>query len=379
MKFESVTRASLALLVWAASQAAGADDYRHNQCTITPTNNNSQTLRFVVPLGDLYVGRDAPIGTPIGQAFMGRSVVNPDGLSVVCNRHGWQDPNLVNPEFVSVVSALGRPYTGTLPTIAGRNVNGKVFHTSVDGIGVAVELGNPFFGPGVGDFTTPTRLAPFTGTNYFPNQAQAPTMAPSFSGGILLVKIGPIAPGTNQIAPDILFEGSMMPAVPKAFSVAVSGTVRAAQCDLTLPNPISANPVDLGEWRTDDFTGPGSFTDSVPLSINLQNCESNSGPPDLGGATAHVTLTGTNGSTIIDKDIGLFSLDAVATARGVGIQMLLDDGSPVKLGEAFPVIRIPASGTESMNFKARLYQLPDGTPVTGGTTSSALNFTVTYQ
>lgn len=376
MKFNAIAQASLAMLAWSCAQGASASDFRFNQCNMS-TGNNSDTIRYVVPLGDFYVPRDVPVGTVIGQAFQGKSVDSPGGMSVYCNRDKWESPELANPVFLSEVIALGRPYTGPLPSV-GRDLTGKVFETSVQGVGIALEFSNPYFGPRAGDFYTPTRLAPFSSTNYFPNQPVGPSLR--FMGVFaLLVKTGSIPAGTHTIAPDILFEANMLPGVPKAYTVATTGTVRQAQCTLSSNNPDLDKPVDLGEWSTDDFSGPGSFTPSQSFVINLQDCESNPGNDRFGFATAHVTLNGTDGSTIIDRDIGLFSLDSSATARGVGIQVLKSDGAtPVTLGAPFPVIRIAPSGNTRMEFSARLYQLPDGTPLRAGTTKGALNFTVSY-
>ena len=377
MKFNAVSRAGLALLAWSCAPGASANDFRFNQCNMS-NGDNSTTIRYVMALGDFYVPRDVPVGTPIGKAFLGRSTPAPGNVSVSCNREGWNNPSLDNPEFVSQVIALGRPYPGTLPPIGGRDVSGKVFETSVPGVGIAMEFTNPYMANGPGYFSTPTRMAPFRGVNYYPNQEVGPNLQ-VFSAFALLIKIGNIPAGTHTLAPDILFEASMMPAVPKAFSVAINGTVRQAQCSLSPSNPDLDDPVDLGNWSTDDFSGPGSFTPAKTFGINLQNCESNPAGDDFGFATAHVTLTGANGSAIIDKDIGLFSLDSDATAGGVGIQVLKNDGAtPVTLGEAFPIRRIEPQGDTRLEFSARLYQLPDGSRIRGGITTGTLNFTVSY-
>jgi type 1 fimbria pilin len=378
MKLDSITRASVGLLALSLACGASANDFRYNQCNMS-SNNNADTMTFMVPLGDFYVPRDAPVGSVIGAPFQGKGVSDSGGLSVYCNREAWDNPNLANPEFVSQIIALARPYNGSLPPIGGRDVNGKVFHTSVQGVGIAMELTNPYFGPGTGDFTTPTRLAPLRGTNLVLGQPTGPGMS-NFVALIALIKIGEIPPGVSTISPDTLFEGSMLPGVPKAFRVSASATIRQAQCSLSPTDPVSANPVPLGDdWSTEDFSGPGSHTRAVPFSINLQDCEGNPGEDKLGYSTAHVTLTGTGGSAIIDKDLGLFSLDTAASARGVGIQVLKGDGlTPVVLGEPFPITRVPATGNVQLEMSARLYQLPDGTPVSGGTTTGALNFTVNY-
>lgn len=379
MKFDVVTHAGLALLALSCAQGASADDFRFNQCNMS-SRNNSDTARYVVSMGDFYVPRDVPVGTVIGEAFKGKSTPAPGGLSVSCNRTAWQNPDIDNPVFVSDVIALGRPVPGALPSVGGQDLTGKVFETSVPGVGIAVQFGNPYSDQGSrpGDFQTPTRLAPFSATNYFPNQSAGPNLL-TLTVRTLLIKTGHIEPGTHSIAPDVLFEGSMMPAVPKAYTVALTGTVRQAQCTLSPSNPDIDDPVDLGDWTTDDFNGPGTFTPAKAFGINLQDCESNPGDDAFGFATAHVTLTGTDGSAIVDKDIGLFSLDSNATAGGVGIQVLKGDGAtPVTLGEAFPMVRIKPSGNTRMEFSARLYQLPDGTRVSAGTTTGALNFTVSY-
>lgn len=378
MTLDALTRAGLALLAVTCALQAGADDFRYNQCNMDNGNNRS-TMTFVLPLGDYYVPRDVPVGTPIGKAFDLKAATNPEGLRVYCNREGAGSPGLPNPVFVSDVVALGKPYAGSLPAIGGHDLTGKVFHTSVPGVGIAMQLTNPYLeGGNSGNFETPTRLAPFRGTNFYEDPTLAGPALNNMGVFALLIKIGDIAPGQHAIVPDVLFEGSMMPAVPKAFTIAAAGTIRQAQCSLHPTDPVSAVPVQLGSWRNEDFSGPGSTTTAVPFTINLVDCESNAGSDNLGFATAHIKLEGTDGSTIIDKDLGLVGLDSAATAQGVGIQVLMSDATtPVILGESVPITRLQQGNTQ-MHLNARLYQLPGSTAIKGGTTTGALNFTVNY-
>jgi type 1 fimbria pilin len=341
----------LVLLAWCIAPWASAE-YYHNQCNFITGDNATSSMTFSIPLGDYYVPRDAPVGTPIGSPFTYKAAPNAEGLALTCNRAGTAIPN---PPFHSNLIAVGAVFPGTLPNIQGRDLTGKVFLTSVPGVGVALEMESPYLGGAQNQFTstTGTRLPPLQAINDYPTMPIGIHFERILVRA-LLVKIGNIPAGINTIAPNTLFKGDFT-GTPNAFSASVTGTVRQAQCTLSPSDPVSHVPVPLGTWSTDDFSGPGSVTTAVPFHINLLDCESNPGADEFGFATAHIKLEGALGSSVIDKDLGLFSLDTTATATGVGIQVLRADGStPMPLNEAVPVSRIAPSGAMQLGFQCAL-------------------------
>lgn len=374
MKCKILNCLSMALLAAHLAAPASADDYLHNQCNMMlgQTADNSLTMTLVGEIGDFYVPRDAPLGTPINAPFATLvGVVNSQGLTVVCNRSG-QDPQ---PVFTSDVVAVSTLYGGTLPNIGGRELAGKVFTTSIPGVGLAIEFESPYYSNASNQFqpTTPTRLPPFLAENRSTSGGQMIMQGVLFRP--LLVKIGNIAPGVHTIAPNVLVKAGFT-GTPNAYTLAVTGTVRTAQCSLALTDPVSEVPVPLGTWSSNDFSGPGSSTTAVPFYINLLNCEDD---PAGSVARAHVKLDGSGSSSIIDKDLGLFSLDSSSTATGVGIQVLQDDGTTaITLGEDVPISRIIPGAAMRLNMRARYYQLGNAA-VGGGRANGALNFTISYQ
>jgi type 1 fimbria pilin len=354
----------------------GGRTYCHNQCNFIDGDNPTSSMTFTLFLGEYYVARDAPIGSPIGTPFTYKTAPNREGLTLTCNRAG---PNWPNLPMRSNIVAVGPIFPGTLPMIEGRDLTGKVFETSVAGVGVALEMESPYRGPATNQFLsdTGTRLVPFTATNDYKEMPQGLSFNTLFVRA-LLIKIGPIAPGAHLISPRMLIKGDFS-GTPNAYTASVTGVIRQAQCSLSPTDPVSDTPVELGTWKTDDFKGPGTGTRSVPFHINLLNCTDNRGADEFGFATAHLQLDGALGSSIIDPALGLLSLDSTSTASNVGIQMLHADGvTPMPLSQVVPVARIANNGAMTLDFNARFYQLP-GTPFVGaGSAAGALSFTLSY-
>lgn len=376
MKPDVLRSLAVATLAWCCAPSAMAERI-FNQCNIQPESEpNTRSMTYTIDMGDYFVPRDAPIGTPIGSLFQGfKNAYNAEGLRVSCNRtNPNNDPY---PTLYGNIRAIAPIYPGTVPNIAGRDVTGKILQTNVKGVGVVWEAVDPWSG-------LDGRTNQFTPTT---NSSMVPFIAThdgqDIGGGIhldllgartVLVKIGEIDPGVQRFYGP-MFEGDFT-GVPNGFTASLTGTIHHAECSLDMASPVNPSPVPLGTWSSNDFGGPGTGTNPVPFQISLLNCND-----DPGGsvATANIRLDGALGSTVIDKDLGLFSLDTQSTATGVGIQMLQSDGSVVRLLEDVPVARIVPSGGMMLNLAARFYQLPGSPYVTGGTATGALNFTISYQ
>ncbi|MCW8274999.1 type 1 fimbrial protein [Pseudomonas sp. PCH199] len=266
-------------------------------------------------------------------------------------------------------------FPGTLPPINGEDINGKVFNTSVNGIGARVRLGFPFEGGPENSFTpNGPPVVPFTATANHRVFTAIPLA--SLYNYVSIVKTGPIPPGPHRFASK-LFNGSLT-GLSTVLDYEVTGTVIQSQCTV-LGNPVSADPVQLGTWPASDFTHKGFATKPAPFTITLSDCESD--PRGGNNATAHIRLDGVKGSLPIgDGSDGIFSLGDGSSAVGMGIQILRDDGlTPVALGTEVPLMVINPTGTTVLPFTARFYQTADSSGIRGGVAKGSLGFTVTYQ
>jgi type 1 fimbria pilin len=318
-------------------------------------------------LGTLYVPRDARIGTIIGTVDVSHSTPNNAGQAVECRNDGTKRLDFH-------ARATAPIFPGPLDPINGEDVTGKVMETNVPGVGIRVKLGFPLNGVSANTFT-PIGVATVPYDAFNDKNLLTPIELNSLSNRITLVKTGPLPPGHHSLDGRELFSGHVTD-LGKVFGYGVIGTIVTAQCSVGA-NPVSADPVELGEWDKADFTGPGYTTTPVPFKITLNQCETGTG----GGfvAKAHIRLDGILGSAPIGPTTdGIFSLTNDSGAQGVGIQILDNHGAPVELATQAPIIPIVPGETE-LKFKARFYQTEPSTAVRPGLAKGALSFTITYQ
>lgn len=319
-------------------------------------------------LGTLYVPRDASIGTVIGHTPNEVLSWPVDRRRLQC----WIGPSgpgrTLNYSSIPSVPI----FSGTLPPVNGKDVNGKVLQTNIPGVGAHIQLGDPYAGRWLNSFyPIGDSVVPFDAEAY--KIMLTPIEAGEHRATVTLIKTGPIAPGPQILDGSELFSGTFSD-VGKGTSFGVTGTVIQAQCTVS-GNPVSADPVKLGDWETSDFTGPGFTTTAVNFSIRLSACEADSSGATI--ATAHMKLQGKNGSAPINPAAGVFSLTSASTAQGVGIQILKADGvTPMELDIEVPLITL-TPGDMTMHFHARFYQTQP--TVRAGDAKGALDFTMTYK
>ena len=319
-------------------------------------------------LGTLYVPRDARVSTVIGNVDVSHSTPNNAGLIATCRNDGF-----VRLDFNARPTAPIFP--GPLDPINGEDVTGKILQTNIPGIGIRVKLGHPLSGTADNAFTPigpPT--VPYDGYNQ--KNLLTPISLNSLSNQITLVKTGPIAPGPHTLDGSELFSGHMTD-LGKVFGYGVIGTIVQAQCSIGV-NPVSADPVPLGDWKKADFTGIGYSTPAVPFNITLSSCETDPGGGTI--ATANIRLEGVKGSIPIGPATsGIFSLTTDSDAKGIGIQILQADATtPMELNTEVP-LRAIESGNTVLNFNARFYQTEPAGAVSAGLAKGALGFTLTYK
>lgn len=316
-------------------------------------------MTFEHDLGSLWVPRDAEIGRVI--ADLPLAVRNREGSNLQC----FYDAT--PPTTASMI-----PSTALVPGIpvrAQRSAD-SVLRTNVDGIGAILTLGFPYDGSAPNAFTSDdgTQSVPYSGTMLTPTGFAAPLGV--LRGRVTLVKTGPIAPGEHIVDKQMLH--GVTNDRGRVLDYTLKARVKQAQCTL-LGNPVSADPVKLGDYTLADFTGPGPVGTETPFSIRLSDCEDDSA---AGTAFAHIELDGTKGSTVVDAKNGIFSLGSGSTAAGFGIQILHGDGRQLPLQEVVSVKPLQV-GITQLDFRARFYQLDP--KVTPGLAQGALHFTISYR
>ncbi|EJT85650.1 fimbrial protein-like protein [Pseudomonas putida S11] len=207
--------------------------------------------------------------------------------------------------------------------IDGKNVDGYVMQTNVPGVGVYLELFDPF------DGSAPNTFRPDHGRPTIPYTGTMAGAGPFYLrlfrlyGQAWLIKTGPIASGPQRIDGE-LFHGSIHH-LGKVLEYRLSATVNQAQCSLKA-DAVSADPVHLGDYKADDFKGVGTTTKPVPFHINLVDCKDASAPLP-GTANVYIELDGIDGSKPTVPAQGRFSLTSASDADGVEIQLLRGDTS----------------------------------------------------
>jgi type 1 fimbria pilin len=359
MKSVLLFTSALALLAGLQGTTAFAASF----CEIRP-GANPAPYTFNLNIGSVYVPRHASIGSVIGQLDRPFVTTTADGRYVQCENHVG---SVLAFNTVQVAPIFPNP----LPPVGGEDVTGKVFQTGIAGVGVRIKLGHPFDGVAPDSFVPVAQgpTVPFSAILREPTQD--PLRIITLLGNATLVKTGPIASGPQTVDTQVF--STRFSQIDPAFYFNVKATVIQAQCDVSV---VSDNPVDLGERRSSDFTGPGYGTIPTPFSIALGNCESD--PSDVTVAWATIRLDGVNGSVPIPDVEGGFTLTTDSDARGVAIQILRGDGiTPVALGRDVPLM--PTSpGNTVLRLSARYYQTGDAQTIVAGEAKGSLSFTISF-
>lgn len=346
-------------LAWPTAQALASTTH----CTLTPLAGAMQKV-YVRDMGTLYVARDAEPVSVIGPIEALENTPDQNGLSLDCEAYGER----INFDF----RASNGVVSPALP-VNGRDMNGFMLRTNVPGISALVQLASPFTGTSTGWIPIGNNppFVPFTAYH-----EQVRLSGPQLLGlrnRVTLVKTGNLTPGQHQVD-GTLFTGHLdWGGMGQVVDFTLKATVIQSQCSL-VGDPVSANPVQLGEWSVDDFTHAGFTTPAVPFHIRLSNCQ-----VDPGNQThATLELEGIDGSAPIGPaGAHVFSLTHDSDARGVGIQMLYN-GNPMPLNLEVPLQPLQ-DGDLTLNFQARFYQVEPSAVVRAGNAKGALNFTLRYR
>ncbi|WP_395602518.1 fimbrial protein [Pseudomonas sp. A1230] len=322
------------------------------------TETNGGSLHTI---GDVYIPQDAPIGSTIGAAKYARF------------------PNLTctTGTAFTVQGFMMGTKSKTITAAVGGIVGASLFETNVPGIGVAVvnEVRQNFICRVSSSWAFPI-LFKSCGTGGYTQ---------GMTNSLYLVKTGPIAAGRHNFNGyqayriDVNNSDSTFTFVTGM----VSGSVTVAGC--SLPESVGkVLQVPLRSWERRVFKGPGSFTETVPFKIPLDNCVAGNYATNpswnyFKGNSANIRLEGAKGSAIVNAAQGILGLNSEGTAKNVAVQILKQDGTTMPLGIEVPVMPV-RNGITTLTFGARYIQTAGSTtgPEPGAANATA-NFTLTYK
>ena len=326
-------------------------------------------ILYTANVGALYVPRDAQIGDPIGPVEQ-RFFSSAGTSSIYCVNDGTVILRFNARSAVATVA-------GPISRKSGMTT-GALLQTNITGVGALISFGRPYNGltHGFWKLDGPDSSVPFNA--YIDFKTPFHLQHTVLQGTITLIKTAEIAPGMQSLDSGRELVTGSFSGIPNAFGVALNGSVTRAECTLSA-NPVSADPVKLGDWPSSEFIGEGHTSDAVPFTISLNACVSD---PLPGGTVthAHIRLEPKAGSVPLDANLGLMSLMAGSSAEGIGIQILGPDAlTPVPLNTDVLQSAIPETGGMMLEFHARYYQTAPASTIVAGSADGALGFTITYK
>ncbi|PMY64843.1 MULTISPECIES: fimbrial protein [Pseudomonas] len=318
-----------------------------------------------INFGNIYIPRDAPIGSVIGtrEYYVSRDWKN----TFVCRAPG---DNIQFSTANKIISDI--PVAGT--TLA----SGSLMGTNISGIGVIVRTEEPSYNWEI--------------TGSYPYVPYTITLGPTSQRGrffrsaywVTLVKIGEITTGSQDFSHQLLsslYASDISGPIDQLF---LDGSITRSEC--TLPKGVGTQiKVSMGTIEKRHFNGKGSTSDAAGFNIQLTDCVSGSYPTDqpwnfFQTSNANIRFEGAKGSTVLDADKGILSLNSDSTATGLAVQILQADGkTPVTLGVDTPIVRLQ-DGITDVPLKARYIQTSSSAagPQPGSANATA-NFTLTYK
>ncbi|MNM59235.1 Type-1 fimbrial protein, A chain precursor [compost metagenome] len=336
-------------LVWPASQALA------EVSSFCKFQGGSGELTFVSRLPTTYLPLDAKIGTEFGPESK-LIVPTSDGRRVQCYNDG-------------TVTMRFRMRPVRPPLAMARS--GQILPTNVEGIGARIQLLGPFDGIADGTFR------PEDGHTWIPFTAIREDRHTFFnfvlshlSHKITLVKTGSVTPGKHLIDSD-MFRGDLDFSTGVGFKFRLQAEVIQAQCTIGA-DPVTPNPVPLGDYSRSEFTHVGYTTPKVDFRITLAACQIDPDPDNATFATLELI------SQEAEIVPGVFGLTTDSDAAGVGIQVFKGDDSPMPLNVEEPMVPLN-DGTTVLHLKAGFYQTESSHAVRAGLAKGRLNFIVRYR
>ncbi|QXH50712.1 type 1 fimbrial protein [Pseudomonas fakonensis] len=319
-------------------------------------------FRQEVNPGDLFVGRDAPIGSEIRPLRSDQVAFSSNYIRCALGTRFDVDspmPKLFNSSLVppgEVILQTRIPGIGVVVSAHILAISGAPeMWTVVPGLG-AMGFGVPHHLTLTGERVT--SLIKMTHLRY------------------RIIKTGPIDPGMGpqSLAGHTLAEFNHHTAGKVLEMVFTGGSINIALCGLPSA-PGTQISVPMGTWNTKQFSSEGSVTEHSPFSIPLRDCQA--GTLSINPNFASLRLDPRNGSSVLDAQRGILGLNSDSDATGVGVQVLKADLSPMPLTEEVQMIRMQ-NGDIQIPMAARYIQIGKDAPV-GGVANASVGFTLTYK
>ncbi|MCU1617817.1 MAG: Fimbrial adhesin [Frankiales bacterium] len=344
------------------------------------------------------VPRDAPLGTKIYlQAFNQAGA----GAEYQCGTSNATMRTLYNVQgnLVNTGSSANSFYAG------------KIYKTDVPGIGVAWYAGQGGApGVAVGAVGTAVETGTIPGGCTAPSglgipQGSCRTTPLKFqsTASVVLIKIGPIGPGTiiGSNLGKLVFSASFDDSA--AYNVAtlgLTGTINIVAQTCRTPDV----NVAMGSYKTSAFTGIGSATPQVNFVIPLTDCPGFPGYYGQGSPASALPASSqteiTNAGTPISNTLSI-QFDPVATpidaangvlslatgtdatgrsmATGVGVQLLDASGTPRALSQSKQLSVALDANTKAINITLGARYLQTAKTVTAGNANAVATYTIIYQ
>lgn len=330
----------------------------------------------------ITVGRDVPVGSEV---YRQRYQINPSKAArVVCT---YTKLSSVIRSFTVGATAQKAPWS------EGRYA-GKVYKTSIAGLGVAIDSQHGIF-PVVEDFPS-TLCMEDTRCHY------------EFDGGfwdgastfdLVLIKIDKVVqPGilSGRGLPTLMASIKFDTVEMRGSRITMDGAIRIVSKTCKTPNV----NVPMGTYLTSAFTGEGYATGGTNFSIFLNDCPESHGtysshPPvwiSNGDSTGSLDDPGTADKNSLAYRIdpvgtvikpGVLSLDpsvvgGAPSASGVGVQITTAAGDNVPLREkTVRGLTDRGGGSYSIDLRARYLQTKPR--VTPGPANASATFTIIYE
>ncbi|MCP1172769.1 fimbrial protein [Ralstonia chuxiongensis] len=294
-------------------------------------DQKTKNLTFTIP-SDLRVPRDAPVGTVVWESAV-QSGAGANNADVCADTHKW---GLVNGVGASASAArkteLPIGTTGLAWSFVYENSKGKL---------IVEDLSLGGFSQGGGRY----------GWENTKLQLQ-------------IKKIGPVTAGASVPAGRLGYLNKNNEI--DLFSINTSNKASVGTRSCKTPDVV----VRMGDRnRVGQFKGVGTSLAPVNFSINLKECPS---------AISKVSYLLKPNTQIVDATQTVVALDAGSVAKGVGLQVLNQNGKPVTLNETVVYSEYDkVGGNFSIPFKAAYYQTAP--VVEAGSANSSLTLVMSYE
>ncbi|MGL6090064.1 fimbrial protein [Pseudomonas sp. AU8050] len=151
------------------------------------------------------------------------------------------------------------------------------------------------------------------------------------------------------------------------FLLSNSTTITAPSCQTKDIN------VKMGQYKLNDFPNDGSPSKrTVPFSIEIYNCPA-------GINKVMYSLIPSSSSPVWNTTQGIIKLNQSSTAKGIGLQIIDDQLTPIILDQPKLLSQYSADGGNfTIPLNARYLKIPDAPSIVPGTANAEMTFVMSY-